>query len=152
MNVIIERIPSKTLKRFNYFLLDSAKKIRFRPVAAALLGGFAGVSFNSTILPSVVSSLGPIDEFSARWELGGYAVYSFMVWSVGAWAARKTGNTMAGATVLGMVGLISGVLLTATAFGTETSLLLAGAAGGLVYGGVGGMLIANSLREPCVPA
>jgi len=149
MNVTAE-LPSRghMIKRLNNFILATMKKIRLRSVGAVFLGGFAGISFNSTILPTVISSLGFMDEFSARWELGGYAVYSFMFWAVGAWAARKTENPMAGAAILGLVGAASGAVLTIAAFGSETQLLLAGAGGGLVYGGIGGMLIANSLREP----
>jgi len=139
------------IKRLNNFILTALKRIRLRSVGAVLLGGMAGVSLNSTILPTAISSFGQIDELTARWELGGYAVYSFMVWAVGAWAARKTENPAAGGAVLGMVGLVSGALLTTAAFGTGLPLLLAGAGTGLVYGAVGGMLIASSLREPAEP-
>ena len=154
MNATADQLPSRghMIKRLNNFILASLKKIRLRSVGAIFLGGFAGISFNSTILPTVISSLGFMDEFSARWELGGYAVYSFMFWAVGAWAARKTENPIVGAAILGLVGIASGVVLTIAAFGTEAQLLLAGGGGGLIYGGIGGMLIANSLREPAEPA
>jgi len=154
MNATADQLPSRghMIKRLNNFILASLKKIRLRSVGAVFLGGFAGISFNSTILPTIVSSLGFMDEFSARWELGGYAVYSFMLWAVGAWAARKTENPAMGGAILGLVGLMSGALLTGAAFGSGMQLLFAGAGGGLVYGGIGGMLIANSLREPAEPA
>lgn len=154
MNASADQLQSRghLFKRLNNLILAGMKKIRLRSVGAVFLGGFAGISFNATILPTLVSGLGFMDEFSARWELGGYAVYSFMFWAVGARAARKTGNSTLGGAILGLVGLLSGALLTTAAFGTGIQLLLVGAGGGLVYGGIGGVLIANSLRDPDEPA
>ncbi|HBA87503.1 MAG TPA: hypothetical protein DCZ75_05795 [Geobacter sp.] len=151
MNVTADPMPTREnmIKRFNNFILSSLKKVRLRSVGAVLLGATAGVSFNATVLPTAVSSLGLTDEFSARWALGGYAVYTLMVWAVGAWTARRTGNTALGGAVLGLVGLVSGALLAGAAFGTGLSFLLAGGGSGLIYGGIGGMLIANSLQTPC---
>lgn len=151
MNVTADQLPTRgnMIKRFNNFILASLKKIRLRSVGAVFLGATAGVSFNSTILPTAISSLGLVDEFSARWELGGFAVYTLMVWAVGAWTARRTGSTALGGAVLGVVGLVSGALLAGAAFGTGFNFLLAGGGSGLIYGGIGGMLVANSLRTPC---
>lgn len=151
MNTTADPLPARgnMIKRYNNFILTSLKKIRLRSVGSIFLGATAGISFHSTILPGAVSSLGLMDEFAARWELGGYAIYTLMVWAVGAWAARRTGNTALGGAVLGLVGLVSGVLLAGAAFGTALTMLLAGGASGLIYGGIGGVLIASSLRSPC---
>lgn len=135
------------IKRLNNFILTSVKKIRIRSVGAVLLGGFAGLSLNSTIIPTAMSTMGVTDEFSARWAVGGYAIYTVMVWAVGGWATRRIGNSIAGAITLGSVGLISGTLLTAAAIGTDITTLFIGGITGLVYGAVGGILIAKALGD-----
>jgi hypothetical protein len=133
------------IKRLNNFILTSIKSIRLRSVGAVLLGGCAGLSLNSTILPLVMANLGVLDEFSVRWAVGGYAVYQIMVWAVGGWAARKTANPLLGSVILGFVGLVSGALVTGVAVDAGIKALLAGGAAGLVYGAIGGMLIAYTL-------
>jgi hypothetical protein len=147
MNSAAEQMPGRghMIKRLNNFILTSLKKVRLRSVGAVLLGGCAGLSLNSTILPLVMSNLGVLDEFSVRWAVGGYAVYIIMVWAVGGWAARKTANPMLGGTILGFVGLVSGALVTGVAVDSGIKALLAGGAAGLVYGSIGGMLIAYTL-------
>jgi hypothetical protein len=149
MNITVEHMQGRMnmIKRLNNFILSSIKRIRLRPVGAVILGGFAGLSFNSTILPTVMSSFGVVDEFSARWELGGFAVYTIMVWSVGGWAARKTANPMAGGVILGLVGLVSGSLLTEAAIGSDLKLLAIGGVAGLLYGAIGGMMISSALCD-----
>lgn len=135
------------IKRLNNFILTSVKKIRLRAVGAVILGAFAGLSLNSTIIPTAMSSMGIIDEFSVRWAVGGYAIYTVMVWAVGGWAARRTGNGIAGGITLGLLGLVSGTLLTVVAIGSSMQALLIGGVTGLVYGAIGGALIANALGD-----
>jgi len=150
MNVTAEPITGRDhmIKRFNKFILAKILGIRLRSVGAVLLGGCAGLSLTATILPTVISTVGITDSFSARWDLGGFAVYSFMLWAVGGWAAQRTGSTQAGGVILGLVGMISGALFTGLAYGVVAKVLLIGGAAGLAYGTVGGMLIANALRQP----
>jgi len=147
MNTAAEQIEGRghMIKRLNNFILRSIKSIRLRSVGAVLLGGCAGLSLNSTILPLVMANLGVLDEFSVRWAVGGYAVYMIMVWAVGGWAARKTANLLLGGVILGFVGLVSGALVTGVAVATGITALLAGGAAGLVYGSIGGVLIAYTL-------
>jgi len=121
--------------------------IRLRSVGAVFLGGFAGLSLTTTVLPEVIATLGVTDSFSARIDLAGYAVYSFILWAFGGWAAQRTASTQAGGVVLGLVGLVSGAIFAYLGFGAVTELLLACAAAGLAYGTVGGMLIAAALRR-----
>lgn len=150
MNATADPIPDRgnMIKRLNKFILSKIMGIRIRSVGAVLLGGCAGLSLTATILPTVISTLGLTDSFSARLDLAGFAVYSFMLWAVGGWAAQKTASTQAGGVILGLVGLISGALFTGMAFGAGVKPLLIGGATGLAYGTIGGMLIANALRQP----
>ena len=134
------------IKRLNRYVLSKIMGIRLRPVGAVFLGGFAGVSLTTTVLPEVIATLGVTDSFSARIDLAGYAVYSFLAWAFGGWVAQRTASTQAGGVVLGLVGLASGALFAFLAYGTQTELLLVCAAAGLAYGTVGGMLIAAALR------
>jgi hypothetical protein len=135
------------IKRINSYVLSRIMGIRLRSVGAVFLGGFAGLSLTATVLPEVIATLGVTDSFSARIDLAGFAVYSFMSWAVGGWAAQRTASTQAGGVVLGLVGLVSGAIFAFLGFGAVTELLLACAAAGLAYGTVGGMLIAAALRR-----
>ena len=150
MNVSAEQISGREnmIKRFNKFMLAKIMGIRLRSVGAVFLGGCAGLSLTATILPTVISTVGLTDSFSARLDLAGFAVYSFLLWAVGGWSAQRTGSTQAGGVIVGVVGMVSGLLFTGLSFGTDIMTLLTGGAAGLAYGTVGGMLIANALRQP----
>lgn len=135
------------IRRFNNYVLSKLMGIRLRSVGAVFLGGFAGLSLTATVLPEVIATLGITDSFSARIDLAGFAVYSFMVWAVGGWAAQRTASAQAGGVILGLVGLVSAAVFSVLAYGAVTELLLVCAAAGLAYGTVGGMLIAVALRQ-----
>jgi hypothetical protein len=109
------------------------------------------LSLTTTVLPTVIETMGVNDSFSARIDLAGFAVYSVMLWGVGGWAARKTANTVGGGIILGLVGLISAAVFTHMAYGPGVELLLLGAAAGMIYGIFGGMLIAAALGESKTP-
>lgn len=138
------------IKRLNNYVLSKIMGIRLRAVAAVFLGGFAGLSLTATILPTVISILGVTDDFSARIDLAGFAVYSFMFWAIGGWVAQRRASAHAGAVILGLVGAVSAAIFAAMAYGAEKELLmilLLCAAAGLAYGTFGGMLIAMALGE-----
>lgn len=141
-------ITAKMIKRLNSAILDYLKGIRLRSVGATILGGFAGLSLNANIIPSALTYGGITDSFSARWALGGYAVYSVMLWSVGGWSAQRSGCKKFGALVMGLVGLVSGLLLTGFGVSTQFQALLYGGGAAMLYGAIGGMIIADALREP----
>ena len=136
------------IKRLNAGILNFVKRIKLRPVGATLLGAFAGLSITSNVIPSALSFMGVTDSFSARWGLGGYAVYSMMLWAVGGWAVQKTGSKSLGALTLGLVGLVGGLVFTGIGIGTEASTLLYGGGSAMLYGAVGGVIIGDSLRDP----
>lgn len=133
------------IKRLNNYVVSKIVGIRLRPTGAVFLGGFAGLSLTASVLPTVISTLGVTDSFSARIDLAGFAVYSFLIWAVGGWAAQRTASAQAGAIVLGLVGLVSGAGFAGLAHGAEMELVLLCAAAGLAYGTIGGMLIAVAL-------
>ncbi len=143
-----EKNVMKIVRNFNAGILKFIMGIRFRAMGATILGSFAGLSLTSNIIPSALSWMGYLDSFSARWGLGGFAVYSMMAWGVGGWAVQKTGDKKPGAIVLGGVGLLSGVIFTGIGLSTEIHILLAAGGAGLLYGAIGGMIIGDALRNP----
>jgi hypothetical protein len=154
MNVPAETMESrenmilKLIRRINAAILKFVMGIRIRPVSATLLGALAGLSLTSNIIPSAMELAGILGSFSARWDLGGYAVYSMILWGIGGRAAQKTGDKKMGAIILGSVGLASGLLFTAIGIGTDVNILLTAAAASLLYGAIGGMIIGDALRNP----
>jgi len=143
-----ENMIVKMFRNFNAAIVRFAMGIRFRAVGASILASFAGLSLTTNIIPSALTMMGLMDSFSARWDLGGFAVYSMMAWAVGGWAVQKTGDKRMGAIVLGIVGLITGLLFTGVGIGTQANLLLTGGAAALLYGAIGGMIIGDALRDP----
>ncbi len=140
----------KMIRNFNSGILTFVMSIKFRSVGATLLSSFAGLSLTSNVIPSALSFTGNMDSFSARWGLGGFAVYSMMAWAVGGWAVQKTGDKKLGATILGLVGLVTGLFFTAIGISTEMNILLIGGGAALLYGAIGGMIIGDALRDPYV--
>jgi hypothetical protein len=143
-----EHMILKTIRSFNAGIVKFIMSIRFRAVGATLLSSFAGLSLTSNVIPSALSMVGIQDSFSVRWALGGFAVYSMMAWAMGGWAAQRTGSKMLGAIILGFVGLATGLLFTAVGIGTDLKIMLAGGGAALLYGAIGGMIIADALRSP----
>ncbi|MHB8057765.1 MAG: hypothetical protein ACYDHC_07710 [Desulfuromonadaceae bacterium] len=138
----------KTFRNFNAGIVRFIMGIRFRAVGATILASFAGLSLTTNIIPSAISMMGMMDSFSARWGMGGFAVYSMMAWAVGGWAVQKTGDKRMGAIVLGSVGLITGLLFTAVGIGTAINIMMTGGGAALLYGAIGGMIIGDALRDP----
>lgn len=145
-----ENMIVKMIRRFNAAVIHFIMCIRLRAIGATLLGSFAGLSLTTTIIPTALNSMVGMDAFSARWGLGGFAVYSMMAWAVGGWAAQKTGNILLGAVSLGIVGLSTSLLFTGVGIGTEGNILMTSGGAGLLYGAVGGMILADALRSPPV--
>lgn len=140
----------KMINKFNAGILKFIMGIKFRAVGATLLGACAGLSLTANVIPSAMSFTGTMDSFSARWGLGGFAVYSMMAWAVGGWAVQKTGDKLQGAIIMGIVGLVTGLLFTGVGIGTQVNLLLTGSGAALLYGAIGGMIIGDALRNPPV--
>ncbi|MCM2358725.1 MAG: hypothetical protein NDI77_11295 [Geobacteraceae bacterium] len=136
------------IRKFNAGIVKFIMSIRLRSIGATLLGSFAGLSLTTNVIPSALSFTGGMDSFSARWGLGGFAVYSMMAWAVGGWAVQRTGDKWLGAIILGFVGLVTGLVFTGFGIGTELNYLLTGGGAAMLYGAIGGMIIGDALRSP----
>lgn len=145
-----ENMMFKMIRRFNAAVVRSLMSIRLRAVGATVLGSCAGLSLTTTIIPTAMTTMLDMDTFSARWALGGFAVYSMMTWAVGGWAVQRSGNKWLGAIILGLVGLITGLLFAGVGIGLEPSVLMTGGGAGLLYGAVGGLIVGDALRSPPV--
>lgn len=143
-----ENMIFKLIRKFNAGVVKFIMGIRIRAVGATMLASFAGLSLTTNVIPSSLSLMGIMDSFSARWDLGGFAVYSMMAWAVGGWAVQKTGDKRMGAIILGCVGLTTGLLFTAVGISTGMNILLTGGGAALLYGAIGGMIIGDALRDP----
>ena len=143
-----ENMILRAIRNFNAGILKFIMSTKLRSVGATILGAFAGLSLTSNVIPSALSLMGSMDSFSARWGLGGYAVYSVLAWAVGGWAVQRTGDKKLGAIVLGSVGLATGLLFTGIGLGTEMNVILTGSVAALLYGAIGGMIIGDALRDP----
>jgi len=140
----------KTIRRFNAGIVRTIMSIKLRAIGATVLSSFAGLSLTTTIIPSAMTMMVGMDTFAARWDLGGFAVYSMLAWAVGGWAVQRSGNKWLGAIILGLVGLVTGLLFTGAGIGTEMSVLMTGGGAALLYGAVGGLIIGDALRSPDV--
>jgi len=145
-----ENMIGKKFRQFNEAIVRTIMSIRFRAIGAIILSSFAGLSLTTTIIPTAMTTFAEMDTFSARWALGGFAVYSMMAWAVGGWAVQRSGNKWFGAIILGFVGLVTGLVFTGVGIGTALPLLLTGGGAALLYGAVGGMIIGDALRSPDV--
>lgn len=145
-----ENMIVKRFRQFNEAIVRTIMSIKLRAVGATILCSFAGLSLTTTIIPTAMSTFVGMDTFSARWALGGFAVYSMMAWAVGGWAVQRTGNKWFGALILGFVGLVTGLVFTSVGIGAELRVLVTGGGAALLYGAVGGMIVGDALRSPYV--
>lgn len=145
-----ENMIVRMIRRLNAAAIRFLMGIKFRAIGATVLSSFAGLSLTTTIIPSALEMVVGMDSFSARWGLGGFAVYSMMAWAVGGWAVQRTGDKRLGAIILGFVGLVTGLLFTGVGIGTEMNVLMTGGGAALLYGAIGGMIIGDALRSPPV--
>jgi hypothetical protein len=113
-----------------------------------ILGGCAGLSLTTTILPTALAAGGLGESFIIRWELADYAAHTVIAWASGAWVIVRVGIPWTGALILGTLGLASGALLCSLAIGTDLSWLLFTAVAGGAYGSIGSLLLGHVLQSP----
>lgn len=135
------------IRKFNAAVLKFILTTRFRTIGAVVLGALGGLSLTSNILPFTIEYAGVMDSFSARWELGGFASYTMLVWGIAARYAQRIGNKMVGAIIFGSVGCTSSMLVAGVGIGITANILFTSGLAGLVYGGFAGLLIADAFRS-----
>lgn len=133
--------------RFNAAILKYIMTTKLRTVGATILGALGGLSLTVNIIPTAMEYSGIMESFSARWAIGGFAVYSMIIWGIGARSAQKIGSKKFGAIILGSVGFASGMIITGVGIGTDPITMLTGGGVALLYGAVGGMIIGDAFRS-----
>jgi len=124
-----------------------------RYLLGGILGGAAGLSLTATILPWFMSLAGLGEDFLIRWDLGGYAAHCVLAFAFGGWLiAKLVSKPWAGALLLGVVGVASGVILASVVYPGESNTLLIMAVTAGAYGAVGGQLLGHIVKKPDVAA
>lgn len=127
------------------------QKTHNRIIFGGLIGAFGGSSFVLSVYPIAIGLL--FDQLSGNALLLTF-VYSIPVtilWAVGGGLSGWLGKMRDGAIVMGICGIISGIMISASLLnetGIDTTVVLAGALVGLVYGIPAGLLIAGAFRRP----
>ena len=119
-----------------------------RQLVGGLLCGMAALSLTSMVLPAGLALADVTDMFWARLTLSGYAAHTVLAWAMGGWWTARRPGLRAGGTIMGFLGLGSGLILGALGFGAQPQVLvLAGSSAGF-YGLTVGLLIGHLLQPP----
>jgi len=124
------------------------KRKWLRYTLGVILGGFAGLSLTSTILPMAMSIAGLGESFMIRWDIAGYAAHSVLAWAAGGWIIARIGKPRFAALILGAIGLACGAAICAAVYGTESTLMIFTATAAGAYGAIGGLLLGVVLQPP----
>lgn len=112
----------------------------FRAVFGFFIGMITGVSLTVGVLPTVLSILFGINSFETMIVIRGLILPIVIFWAVGgAWLGWQ-GGVQTGGLILGLCGAISGLVLSTFAF-SGALVILASAMTGLIYGGIGGLIL-----------
>lgn len=119
-----------------------------RRLLAVVLGGCAGLSFTVSVLP-VALKLGNIgDQLALTRSLAPLWPWAALLWAAGGLTAVRTGAMLPAAVVLAVVGAASGALLVAFGPGVAAGPMAFGVIAGVVYGGLGGLILGRVLAPP----
>lgn len=119
------------------------RKGPLRIAFGAILGGFAGLSLTTSILPLVVSLVSEMEPFMVRFQISGYASHMAILWGSSGGLIAWRGGTKVGAWLMGASGLLSGAYLGFIGLGGTGPLMLVSMAGALAYGLIGGVILGS---------
>jgi hypothetical protein len=119
-----------------------------RTLAGLLIGGFTGLSLTTAVIPFVASNI-----FNIFWVdiivLGrGYTTPLALVAAVAGGVIGWYGGAWFGLWLLGLYGAVTGFILSNYAYGGEAGLVLACIAVGLLYAGIGGLIVGKVFSKP----
>ena len=111
-----------------------------RTIFGLFIGIVTGVSLATGVLPTVLSVLFAINSFETMIAIRGLIWPVVIFWAIsGAWLGWQ-GGVQTGGLILGLCGAISGLFLSLLAFNGGL-LVLVSILTGLIYGGVGGLIL-----------
>lgn len=117
-----------------------------RGIFGTILGGFAGLSLTSSVLPTVIAGLTGDDSFFIRFALSDYAAHAFLLWAVAGWALTRHPSMKMGALIFLLVGAISGAGLGIAALGAGPTVLACSTVASAVYALIGGLMLGRILE------
>jgi hypothetical protein len=123
------------------------KKGPLRVALGVILGGCAGLSLTTSILPLLVGSVSGIETFFVRMQVAGYAAHTAILWALGGGATARWGGNKVGTVALGACGLLSGAWLSFFVLRASLPVASAGTLGALVYGVVGGLILGTVFTD-----
>lgn len=120
------------------------QKSLLRVITGLFIGGFAGLSLTTAVTPMVLSGLFNLYSIDIMLAVRGFGIPLAILLAIGGGIMGWTGGAVVGASVLGGCGAIAGFVLGAFAIGGDVSLILASTLTGLIYGGLGGLIIGKA--------
>jgi hypothetical protein len=119
-----------------------------RLVLGLVLGACAGFSFTISVLP-VVLQLGRTDgQLALTRILLPLWPWSALLWAAAGLSAVRLGAPGPAAILMGIVGTASGAILVGLGPGGTLGSFALGLVSGLVYGGLGGLILGRVLGTP----
>jgi hypothetical protein len=116
-----------------------------RNLIAIVLGGCAGLSFTVSVLP-VMLQLGNVGgQLQLTRALVPLWPWAALVWAVGGLGCARLAAPLPAALLLGLVGAATGILLVVFGPGFAPLPGIFGLVSGLVYGGLGGLILGRVL-------
>ena len=119
------------------------QKSKFRILIGIGLGLFTGLSLTTGVYPFVASMLTNVDSFGALVDLRPFVIPIGLMWAIGGGILGWQGGVKVGLLTLGTCGVISGILL-GIATGGSAAMIFTGILCGLVYGGLGGLILGKA--------
>lgn len=119
-----------------------------RAIFGFFIGIVTGISLTMGVLPTVLSVVFEINSFETMIVIRGLILPVIIFWAIGgAWLGWQ-GGAQTGGLILGLCGAISGLLLSLLAFNGALPLVSVNTLTGLIYGGVGGLILGRVFPKP----
>ncbi len=123
-----------------------------RVIVGLTVGGFAGLSLATAITPLILGNVFNLHAIDLMLAVRSFGLPLAVSLAIGGGLIGWFGGALFGAAVLGGCGAIAGFILGAVAIGGDLPLILVSTATGLVYGGLGGLIVGKaffrSVNEP----
>lgn len=123
-----------------------------RVMAGLMIGGLAGLSLATAIIPLVIGKFFNLYSIDLMLAVRGYGLSVAVLLAICGGLVGWFGGALTGALLLGGGGAIAGFILGAFAIGGDATLILLSTLTGLIYGGLGGLIVGKafypSLNEP----
>ena len=119
-----------------------------RALFGAGLIGIAGVSLISGIFPIMVSQFFGLNSFEVMLTVGSFVIPLALIWAICGSVVGWQGGAYTGLLVVGGCGIVSGFVLGAIAVQGSLLLILVSILSGLIYGGIGGLIVGKAFPRP----